>query len=116
MSLKNIYTLQEIQMMNETAKILRYKAKDIQNKKFYHYTTADAAEKILQKDERGNCFFFVSNLQRMNDRNEARLHKANGNRIHCLCLCSTRHEKIPPATFAARCASPWRPTLRGILA
>lgn len=89
-----IYTAEELFSLNQTDEILQSKAKKL-NKHFYHYTTIDSANNILFGDERGNHFFFMSNLINMNDLNESKLHDENGNRLHCFCSCCTDSEKIP---------------------
>lgn len=60
------------------------------NGKFWYYTSADTANKILL----GNCFY-VSNINVMNDKNEALLHGDKSNYVHALCFCNSQSEKIP---------------------
>lgn len=91
---EKVYTADEIFQLNQTDRIMKSKAKDI-NKNFYHYTTVDSINKILSGDEYGNRFIFVRNIAKMNDLNEAEIHKSNGNKIHSFCTCCTKHEKIP---------------------
>lgn len=94
MERKKSYTAEEIFDFNETERIMKSRAKDI-NQNFYHYTTVENVNKILKGDEKGNNYFYVRSIARMNDKNESAWHKFNGNRIHSFCTCSTNHEKIP---------------------
>ena len=88
------YVAYEILSFNQTERIMGSSAKEL-GKNFYHYTTVDSVNKILTCDENGNCFFFIRNIEQMNDLNEAELHKSESNKIHSFCTCCTSHEKIP---------------------
>ena len=57
---------------------------------FWYYTRIQTVEKILV-----NQCIFVSNLCGMNDLDECNLHKADKDRVHCLCFCNSDSEKIP---------------------
>lgn len=81
--------------LNNTENFLKTTAEKWKNYEFYHYTTTDSLVKILTKDEKGNCFFFVRNISEMNDISESELHKVDGKKIHSFCTCCSRHEKIP---------------------
>lgn len=88
------YAYEEIFSFNNTEKILASKAEEIK-KNFYHYTSYESLRKILTGDDQGNHFFFVRSISEMNDRNEAKLHLDDGDKIHSFCTCCTKHEKIP---------------------
>lgn len=88
------YTLNETLSFNNTEVIMSATAKEM-GSNFYHYTTVKSLKEILVRDEKGNRFFFVSNIGKMNDLIEAKLHKKNADRIHSFCTCCTKHEKIP---------------------
>jgi hypothetical protein len=79
---------------NQTNDILKRSAQEI-GKKFYHHTTKESVFNILRPDEKGNRFFFLRNILEMNDRDESKLHKTNGKKIHSFCTCCTKYEKIP---------------------
>lgn len=88
-------SLSELFGMNDTESILDPDSGQLKQYEFSHYTTIDNLRKIVTKDSRGNCFFFLRNIAAMNDIAESDLHKADGNRIHSFCTCCTKHEKIP---------------------
>lgn len=94
MDTQKTYTCAELFSLNQTEQILTSKAEDIK-KNFYHYTTFENLQKILTGDNQGNHFFFVRSINDMNDRNEARWHQEDGDKIHSFCTCCTKHEKIP---------------------
>lgn len=91
---EKIYNIEEIFALNQTDKILKSKAKEI-DKNFYHYTKLNAVDDILFGDENNNKFFFVRNIDSMNDVDEKELHKKNAKKIHSFCTCCTKYEKIP---------------------
>ena len=57
---------------------------------FWHYTSVETLEKILET----KCFRLGS-IENMNDRDEAILHQADGDRIHAMCFCNSDTESIP---------------------
>ena len=57
---------------------------------FWHYTNVETLEKILEM----KCFRLGS-IENMNDRDEAILHQADGDRIHAMCFCNSDTESIP---------------------
>ncbi len=65
-------------------------AKDFSQTKFWYYTKVDTVSKILESRS-----FHVSNLARMNDKAEALLHDSDKEKVHALCFCNSRSEKIP---------------------
>ncbi len=92
--MKSIDSTKDLFSLNQTDEILKLPASKI-SKHFYHYTTMSSAKKILTPDAKGNRFFFISNLEKMNDLLEASLHKSSKKKIYSFCTCCTRHEKIP---------------------
>ena len=90
----NIPTFEEINEIYSTERILNAETKEI-DKKFYHYTKSENLVKIFTPDEKGNRFFYISNLEKMNDVEENELHEENANKIHSFCTCCTSTEKIP---------------------
>ena len=57
---------------------------------FWYYTSLYTASDILESRE-----FWVSSLFGMNDKAEAERHQEVAKRIHALCFCNSRSEKIP---------------------
>lgn len=65
-------------------------AKDFASSTFWYYTNLDTASKILDKNS-----FWVSNLSLMNDESEKELHSSHSEKVHALCFCNSKTEKIP---------------------
>ncbi len=63
---------------------------------FCYYTTEMTFKCICSRD---NCkdahFFWVSNLNSMNDKDEAQLHSSDNEKVFALCFCNTKREGIP---------------------
>ena len=66
------------------------KTKEFSGYTFWHYTSLNTADLILQ-----NKCMHIRNLSVMNDIDEAELHKNDKDFIHCLCWCNSNTEKIP---------------------
>lgn len=69
---------------------LPMRAKDFSDASFWYYTSMDTAIKILE-----NKKIFISNISKMNDLDEDKLHGNDSKFVHCLCLCNSDTEKIP---------------------
>lgn len=67
-----------------------FSGKNLGNYRFSHYTTVDSADKILSSGE-----LWCSKLTDTNDKDEIKLHQANGNEAFVLSLCNSNNEKIP---------------------
>ena len=65
-------------------------AKDFSKYDFWHYTSLETADKIID-----GLSFHCSNLDQMNDLHEAERHRNYGEFIHALCFCNSNTEKIP---------------------
>ncbi len=65
-------------------------AKDFSKTSFWQYTRLTTADLILS-----SCSFRVSNLNGMNDLDEARHHEKERERVFALCFCNSNTEKIP---------------------
>ena len=57
---------------------------------FWHYTSVETLE-IIRKNKK----FRLGSIKNMNDRDEAILHQADGDRIHAMCFCNSDTESIP---------------------
>lgn len=57
---------------------------------FWSYTSLSSLDKILESG-----FFFASNLDNMNDKNESKRHIKDKDFVHALCFCHSASERIP---------------------
>ena len=57
---------------------------------FWHYTSVEKLE-IIRKNKK----FRLGSIENMNDRDEAILHQADGDRVHAMCFCNSDTESIP---------------------
>ena len=65
-------------------------AKDFSRYSFWQYTRLELADLILSAGS-----FRISNLNGMNDLDEAKMHETNRDRVFVLCFCNSDTEKIP---------------------
>lgn len=79
---------QELRAMNNH---MTKSAKEFSKEGFRYHTTLKTAINILSNES----YFWVSNLQTMNDFQEIKLHKNNRERVYGLCFCNTDIESIP---------------------
>ena len=78
------------ELKNKNPKSLPQKADEFSNVGFWSYTSLHSLDKILESG-----FFFASNLNNMNDKNESERHDKYKETVHALCFCTTTSEKIP---------------------
>ena len=57
---------------------------------FWSYTSLSSLDKILESG-----YFFASNLDNMNDKNESKRHNKDKDFVHALCFCHSASERIP---------------------
>lgn len=65
-------------------------AKGFSSSDFWYYTSVSTMDKILKSEQ-----IWLNSLEKMNDLNEAQLHKEVKSDVFALCFCNTRSEKIP---------------------
>lgn len=83
-------TIYSNELIEKNCSVLPNKARDFSSTNFWYYTSLGTANKILE-----NQCVYASNLNIMNDIDEATLHKDEKEYIHCFCLCNSNSEKIP---------------------
>ena len=81
-----------LELRNRNIPILNGIAKDFSDRSFWYYTSLDGIYRIVGGESKG---FFASNLDVMNDVDEANSHRDEKNIVHALCFCCTENEKIP---------------------
>ncbi len=85
--MKDTISVSELILMNHPT---LGKAGDFSDYSFWHYTSCDTACKILE-----NHCFHVRNMGVMNDLNEKERHSNCSSKVHLLCFCNSKTEKIP---------------------
>lgn len=78
------------ELIEKNATRLPTRASEFSNSSFWYYTSLSTADLILK-----NKCIYVSSISEMNDLDEADLHVANKEFVHCLCFCNSNTEKIP---------------------
>ena len=78
------------ELKNKNPQKLPTVADDFSNVDFWSYTSLQSLDKILESG-----FFFASNLDNMNDKNESERHREHKETVHALCFCNAKSEKIP---------------------
>lgn len=76
-------TIQQKQLHGWRLEDLPEYAKEWAQYTFWHYTSMETLEKILEKKS-----FRLGSIENMNDRDEAILHQADGDRIHAMCFAT----------------------------
>lgn len=69
---------------------LNCKSTNFSSSDFWHYTNVNAVSSILNSNS-----FYVSSFANMNDKLEQELHKEDKDKVHALCFCNSKTEKIP---------------------
>ena len=78
------------ELMEKNASCFPMRASEFSTSSFWYYTSLSTADLILK-----NKCIYVSNINEMNDLDEADLHDTNKDFVHCLCFCNSNTEKIP---------------------
>jgi hypothetical protein len=87
--------LESLLMLNENVES-ELESQKKSSMKFYYHTRFSTAQKILKgTSENEEVCFYVSSLEKMNDRDEIELHEENKDNIFALCFSNTSAEIIP---------------------
>lgn len=83
-------TISSKELLSQNAIPLPKYAKDFSHYSFWQYTRLESADLILASKS-----FRISNLNGMNDLDEAKQHETDRHRVFALCFCNSDTEKIP---------------------